>query len=103
MIRVIATVEVRAGTRAQFLKIFQALVPKVLAEKGCREYAPWIDVPTGIGAQIPPRDHVITIVERWDSLADLEAHLMAPHMLEYRKEVGDMVTRVTLQVLAAPE
>ena len=101
MIRVIATIEVRAGAREEFLKVFRDLVPQVLAEKGCREYAPWVDVPTTIPAQIPARDHTVTIIERWDSLDALEKHLVAPHMLEYRKAVKDLVTRVTLQVLGA--
>lgn len=101
MIRVIATIEVRSGAREQFLKVFRELVPQVLAEEGCREYAPWVDVPTSIAAQMPARDHTVTIIERWDSLDALEKHLVAPHMLEYRKAVRELVTRVTLQVLGA--
>jgi quinol monooxygenase YgiN len=99
MIRVIATIEVHSGRREEFLKIFHALVPHVRAEEGCREYGPMIDVPTSIGAQIPLRENVVTIVEQWDDLEALEAHLIAPHMLEYRKAVKDLVAGVTLQVL----
>jgi quinol monooxygenase YgiN len=38
MIYVIATIEVAAGRRADFLAILRANVPNVLAEDGCIEY-----------------------------------------------------------------
>ncbi len=45
------------------------------------------------------RDNVVTIVERWESLAALETHMQAPHMTAYRVRVKDLVKRVQLQVL----
>jgi quinol monooxygenase YgiN len=50
-------------------------------------------------AQVPLRPDVVTVVERWDSLDDLRAHLQAPHMLEYRQRVKDLVAGVRLQIL----
>lgn len=41
----------------------------------------------------------MTIVERWESLDALKAHLEAPHMLEYRQKVKDFVKEVKLQIL----
>jgi quinol monooxygenase YgiN len=99
MIRVIATIEVQPGRRQEFLRVFGALIPKVLAEQGCREYMPMIDVETSIGAQIPMRPDVVTIVEAWEDLESLESHLIAPHMLDYRKAVKELVARVSLQVV----
>ncbi len=99
MIHVIATVEVVPGKRAEFLAAFQANVPKVLAEDGCIEYGPTVDLPTDIGVQIPPRDNVVTVMEKWRDLAALKTHLTAPHMVEYRGKVKDLVTSVTLQIL----
>lgn len=99
MIHVIATVEVVPGQRGEFLAAFRANVPNVLAEDGCLEYGPAVDLATDIGAQIPPRDHVVTIVEKWRDLAALKAHLSAPHMMTYRAKVKDLVTGVTLQIL----
>ena len=43
---------------------------------------------------------MVTIVEAWESFDALESHLMAPHMLDYRKAVKDLVKGVALQVLA---
>lgn len=99
MIHVIATIELAEGKREALLKRVHQLVPKVKAEKGCLEYGPAIDVPSGIKAQIPVRDNVITMVEKWADLKALEAHLSAPHMMEYREDVKGMVLGTKLQVL----
>ena len=99
MICVIAKIEVAGGRRDEFLARFHELVPKVLEEEGCLEYGPMVDVPTGIGVQQPPREDVVTVVEKWQSVEALEAHLMAPHMLEYRKSVKQMVVGTSLEVL----
>ena len=99
MIFVIATIQLSPGKRADFLKEFHAVVPKVRAEKGCIEYGPTVDVATLIPSQPPVRDDVVTVVEKWSSLEALQDHLMAPHMLEYRGKVKDFVAGVSLQVL----
>jgi quinol monooxygenase YgiN len=99
MIYVIATVEVKAGKREAFLAEFHRNIPNVRAENGCLEYSPTVDVKTDIKAQIPLRDNVVTVVEKWDSLPALQAHLGAAHMTAYRERVKDLVVGVTLQVL----
>ena len=100
MIKVIATIEAEPGRRGAFLAEFEKIVPKVRAEQGCIEYAPWIDVETNIAAQPETRNDVVVIVEKWESLDDLENHLIAPHMLEYRKAVSGLVKNTSLQILA---
>jgi len=99
MIYVIATIEVLPGKRDAFLAEFHKNMPNVHAEKGCIEYGPTVDLKTDIKAQIPLRDSVVTIVEKWESLAALHAHLGAPHMAAYRERTKDLVSRVTLQIL----
>jgi quinol monooxygenase YgiN len=99
MIYVVATVELKDGKRNDFLKRVRQLVPKVRAENGCLDYGPAIDVPTGIKVQIPVRENVVTMVEKWTDLKALEAHLSAPHMQEYREDVKGMVLGIKLQVL----
>jgi quinol monooxygenase YgiN len=99
MIHVIATIELQPGARTQFLEAFHALVPKVHAEAGCLEYGPTIDVETNIDVQGPPRADVVTVVEKWDSLESLEAHLIAPHMIQYRNDVKPLVVATRIQVL----
>jgi quinol monooxygenase YgiN len=99
MIHVIATIELAAGTREAFLAEFHRIVPLVRAEAGCLDYGPTIDLPTGLAAQPPARDNVVTVVERWEGLDALRAHVAAPHMQEYRGRVKDYVVRVQLQIL----
>jgi len=99
MIFVIATIEVKPGKREAFLAEFHKNIPNVRAEKGCLEYGPTVDLKTDIKAQIPLRESVVTVVEKWDSLPALQAHLAAPHMATYRERVKDYVAGVTLQIL----
>jgi quinol monooxygenase YgiN len=99
MIHVIATVEVAEGKRDAFLEVFNRVVPRVLAEKGCLEYGPTVDCPTGIPVQTPERKNVVVIIERWEDVESLKAHLTAPHMLAYRKEVKEIVKGKKVELL----
>ena len=99
MIHVIASIEVKPENRAQLLAAFAELVPQVKAEEGCLEYGPAIDLATPIERQTPPRDNVITVIEKWESVPALQAHLVAPHMDAFRERVQDLVDGLTLQVL----
>ncbi len=70
----------------------------MLEERGCLEYRPAIDVAAGLDPQVLD-ENLVTVIEKWESLDDLRAHLSAPHMLEYREKVSSMVTGVVLKVL----
>ncbi len=99
MIHVIATIELNSGTRDRFLAEFREIVAPVRAEAGCIEYGPTVDAVSGLPVQGPARADVVTVVERWESLDHLQAHLVAPHMVEYRTKVKDFVRSVKLQIL----
>ena len=99
MIYVIAEIELTDGSRDQFVAHFQANVPNVLAEDGCLEYAPTVDLETELAAQPPARANYVTVVEKWETLAALRAHLVAPHMATYREKVKGLVVKTTLRVL----
>lgn len=101
MIYVIATIEIAEGKRDEFVDAFRANVPNVLAEEGCIEYEPTIDLSTDIAAQPAARDNVVTVVEKWESLDALHAHLVAPHMLTYREGVKEIVKGASIQILEA--
>jgi quinol monooxygenase YgiN len=99
MVNVIASIYVKEGKRSAFLAILKSNVANVLQEKGCVAYVPTIDLPTGL----PPQElngKVVTIIEKWNRLEDLQAHLSTPHMIRYRKDVEDLVDRVSLKVLS---
>ena len=98
MINVIASIHIKEGRLSEFIKIFKSNIPNVLEEKGCIEYMPTIDVPI----DLPPQElnnNVVTIIEKWDSIEDLQAHLLAPHMLVYKENVKDLVDKVSLKIL----
>lgn len=99
MIHVIAVIELKPDSRQKFLAEFAQIVPEVKAEAGCIEYGATIDKATGIERQAPLRDNVVTIVEKWEDVASLEAHLNAPHMGVYREKVKDFVVSGKLHIL----
>jgi len=99
MVYVIATVRTHPGKRSQVLEHFARVVPQVLQEQGCGGYAPSVDLATNIDAQGELREDVITVVEQWESVEALEAHLVAPHMIEFRKAVQELVESVALQIV----
>lgn len=99
MIYVIAAIELNEGARAKFLEIFKANVPAVKAEAGCIMYEPTVDFNSGLSAQKRCSENVVTIVEGWESMAHLKAHLEAPHMAAYREKVRGLAKGTTLNVL----
>jgi quinol monooxygenase YgiN len=98
MINVIASIQLNPGNRAAFLEAFKANVPNVLAERGCIEYTPAVD----LDADLPPQvldESSVTVIEKWESLAALRDHLQAPHMLAHKEVVKEMVDHVSLKIL----
>jgi quinol monooxygenase YgiN len=100
VIHVIATVELRPGTRDRFLHEFALLEPLVAAEDGCLEYGAAVDLASGLAVQASPRPDVVIVVEKWTTLDALMTHLAAPHMKAYRERVTPYLIGMTLQVLA---
>ena len=98
MINVIASIHIKEGRLSEFMEIFKANLPNVLKEQGCLEYLPTSDVPTGL----PPQElnnNVVTIIEKWDNLVDLQAHISSPHMLIYKEKVKHLVDKLSFKVL----
>lgn len=98
MIHVIAIVTAKPGRRAELLDAFRANRPAVLAERGCLEYAPAVDLdaPT-----VPDRfgDDVMVVVEKWEDPDALRAHARSPHMLAYGEATKDLVAERRVHVL----
>ena len=98
MINVIASIHIKEGRLSEFVEIFKSNIPNVLQERGCLQYMPTIDVLTGLPSQ-ELNNNLVTIIEKWESLEDLMAHLASPHMLAYKERVEDIVDKVSLKVL----
>jgi quinol monooxygenase YgiN len=98
MIYVVATIEVKPGMRAEFLALQRPLLPLVQAEVGCIEYVPTLEVSLSDPPQAPPRENVVVMQEKWETLDSLKAHLSAPHMHEFRGKVKDLVVSIQVDV-----
>jgi quinol monooxygenase YgiN len=99
MIHVIASIRTAPGRRDDVLKQFRALVPQVLAETGCIEYGTAVDLENVIDGQPAARPDMVTVIEKWQDPAALRAHLVAPHMQQFRDNVKDLVAGVEIRVL----
>ena len=98
MVNVIASIRVKEDKRADFITIFKSNIPAVLEEEGCIRYAPVVDIDADLPGQSLD-ENVVTVIEKWNTLEDLKAHLVAPHMLAFRERVKGMVEDVNLKVL----
>ena len=99
MIHVLAMVELTPGHRDDFLREFAQVAIPVRQEAGCIEYGAAVDATTDLVSQQRLGDEFVLIVEKWESLAHLKAHLVAPHMTDYRIQVKPFVKSTRLQVL----
>ena len=96
MIHVLAIITAKPGQRGTLLQAFRAIVPIVHAEAGCIEYGPTIDVD---GADPAYGPDTFVVVEKWENLAALEAHAMAPHMKAYGEKTKGLVAKRAVHVL----
>jgi quinol monooxygenase YgiN len=98
MIYVVATIELVEGMREKFLAEQRHLLPLVRAEEGCVEYAPTVEVALTDPPKTPLRTNCIIMHEKWKTLANLQAHAVAPHMKEFRTKSKPMVAGIKIEV-----
>lgn len=98
MINVIASIRVKSGKLSDYLAILKANMPAVKKERGYIEYVPMVDIDVKLPPQVLDKN-VVTILEKWESLEALHAHLGSTHMLDYRAKVKTIVESVSLKVL----
>ena len=96
MIHVLAIITAKPGQRGTLLQAFRAIVPTVHAEAGCIEYGPVVDVD---GADPAFGPDTFVVVEKWESMAALQAHAVAPHMKAYGEKTRDLVAKRAVHVL----
>ena len=98
-IQVVVVIIAKPGHRADVLQAFNDNVPAVLAEKGCLEYAAYVDAEGYRPPIVSAGPEAIVILEKWESREDLAAHSRAPHIVTYQAKVKDWIESRTVQVL----
>lgn len=99
MICVIATVNLKEGTRSAYLNELRKIIADVHKEQGNIEYAANVDAASGLPFQMPARPDTVVIIEKWESLDDLKKHMTAPHMISYTQATKGMIQSVQIQIL----
>lgn len=99
MIHVVAIITAQPGQRDKVLEAFQANTAAVRAEAGCIEYVATVDA-----EGMPPSrgsfgQDTFVVVEKWESLAALQAHAAAPHMAAYGAKVKQWTANRVIHVL----
>ena len=99
MIHVVAVITAKPGQRAAVLEAFQANVPAVLAEAGCIEYQATVDAKGMPASKGTFGEDTFMVVEKWETLAALQAHAVAPHMQAYGAKTKELLASRVIHVL----
>lgn len=100
MLTVIAEIRTRPGQhhRQAVLDAFAKIIPTVLEEEGCFGYAPLVDCNAQVAFQTTAPDSIF-MIEKWESVAHLEAHLATQHMKNHSAAVKDDVLDIHIRIL----
>jgi quinol monooxygenase YgiN len=90
MIYVVATVHVRAESRADFLENARSVISATHKEPGCITY----DLLSSI-----TEPNCFIFVERWTSREALDEHFETPHLLEWKRVSGPLVEKIVVEVV----
>lgn len=99
MLHILVTMMIKEGRMKEFLSICEELRPLVLREKGCLAYDYARETNSPLGIQEPIEANRITLLERWESLDALKAHMETPHMKAAAPRMKDLRSSVSARVL----
>jgi quinol monooxygenase YgiN len=97
----IGHVTLKPGLRDRYIEAFQRIAPRVRAESGCIEYDLYIDADDPAFDNERRPDTVI-IVEKWDSVAALQAHSKAEPVQELREQIRDLRLASSYELVTLP-
>ena len=86
-------------SRAEYIAKTCAIVDTVRAEKGCCEYRLLGDAATDWEKPQRFGDRTLWMLEKWESIGALKAHLETPHMKAFGPTVRPMRANGTFHVL----
>jgi len=100
MIHVVAILTAKPGKRTELLEAFLKVVPLVHAEKGCIEYQAVTDAVDAGKIQTPLGADSYMVVEKWETVGDLNTHSVAEHMIEFGQSNDHLIDSRTIHVLS---
>ncbi len=100
MLIVIADIQIRPGVqhRENVLNAFRNITPVVLQEEGCHGYELLVDHDSDVHYQTKVPDSII-MLEQWESIEHLNAHLQTSHMQAYQQQVKNDVLDVKIRIM----
>ncbi|RZL88051.1 MAG: antibiotic biosynthesis monooxygenase [Variovorax sp.] len=99
MIHVVAVITAKPGQRDRILEAFRANRAAVLAEEGCIEYNATVDAAGMPASRGSFGADTFVVIEKWETLAALQAHAAAPHMAAYGAKVKEWTENRVIHVL----
>jgi quinol monooxygenase YgiN len=82
IVYVVAKLQARAGKEEALWKLIEPIIETTRKEKGCRRYSVVKD---------RSNPAVITLLEEWDTEADLNTHLALPHLQKIFAQLPDVL------------
>jgi quinol monooxygenase YgiN len=101
MIHAIAAIKAREGERDNLVAAFREILPEVRAKTGCLEYSLALHLRTGFPGQPPFDENEFIIVEKWDDLESLKAHMADPKYQAWFVKLWPLVAGASMQVFQA--
>ncbi|AFJ45684.1 putative quinol monooxygenase [Shimwellia blattae] len=100
MLTVIAEIRTRPGLhhRQAVVEAIKKNTPTVLKEAGCHGYTALVDHDSNAEFQATAVDSIM-MVEKWESVAHLQAHLQTPHMKAFSEATKDDVLDLHIRIL----
>jgi quinol monooxygenase YgiN len=98
MIHVIAAIKAQAGQRDTVASAFQDILPRVRAKAGCIEYSLAFHLLSGFPGQPPFDENELIIVEKWDDLDALKAHMTDATYQAWFVELWPRIASASMQV-----
>ncbi len=99
MIHVVAMITTQPGQRGKVLQAFNSNAATVRQEEGCIEYVATIDAAGMPASPGTLGEDTFVVVEKWASLAALQAHAVALHMKAYAASVKELTAKRVIHVL----
>jgi quinol monooxygenase YgiN len=96
MIHIVAILTAQPGQREALLTRFKAAVPAVLAEDGCLEYAPVVDLDS---SSLKFGEDCIIVIEKWRDQAALDAHGKGAAIGSFVADTKDVLAKLDVHLL----